>query len=81
MRECPLAQMFFICSDELMNQPAELAIASIILNAPGWARVGITVPDKRLRGEAAIELAREIVDKFDDPLPEPFDPNQLRLAL
>ncbi len=59
-----------------MSRIDETAIATIILNAPGWARVGITVPDDRLR-----ELARTIVEQLDAPLPEPYNPNQLALAL
>ncbi len=64
-----------------MDRIDETAIATIILCAPGWARVGITVPDDRLRGEAASELARVIVEQIGGPLPEPFNPDQLPLAL
>jgi len=36
-------------------------IAHAILSAPGWARVGISAPNERLREEAALELARALV--------------------
>lgn len=64
-----------------MDRIDETAIASFILRAPEWARIGITVPDDRLRGEAACELARVIVEQMARPLPEPFNPDQLPLAL
>ncbi len=64
-----------------MSRIDETAIATIILRAPGWARVGITVPDDRLRDAAAGELARTIVEQLEVPLPEPFNPDQLALAL
>ncbi len=64
-----------------MSRIDETAIATILLRAPGWARVGLTVPDERLREAAAGELARVIVDEMDAPLPEPFNPDQLALAL
>lgn len=54
------------------------AVAQAILNAPGWARVGITAPDKRMRQEAAHELA--VVILGDEPVADQDD-GQLRLAL
>ena len=45
-------------------EPSCAAISSAILAAPGWARVGITMPNDRLRAEAAEELARAIVDRL-----------------
>ena len=41
-------------------------IATAILAAPGWARVGITAPDSWMREDAAQELARVILDKAND---------------
>jgi DNA-binding IclR family transcriptional regulator len=38
------------------------SVASAILNAPGWARVGITAPNSCMREDAARELARSILD-------------------
>ncbi|RVT91357.1 DUF6771 family protein [Sphingomonas crocodyli] len=58
-------------------------LADILLNAPGWARVGLTVPNARMREQAADALAATIVDRLglevDErdrktlplPLPEP----------
>ena len=40
-------------------------LATIILNAPGWARVGLTVPDERLREQAAHCLAATIAEHLD----------------
>lgn len=36
-------------------------IADPILAASGWARVGITAPNERLRQDAALELARFVI--------------------
>jgi len=58
--------------------PADLA--PIILAAPAWARVGITVRDPRLRARAAETLARSILDELDVDAPV-RDANQLSLAL
>lgn len=52
-------------------------LASAILGAAGWARVGITMPDEHLREMAARELALTIIDEID-PRPQP-DPRQLAL--
>lgn len=46
------------------------AISSAILAAPGWARVGITMPNDRLREQAAEELARAIVDRLHAAEPD-----------
>ena len=45
-------------------EASRAAISSAILAAPGWARVGITMPNDRLREEAAEELARAIADRL-----------------
>lgn len=52
-------------------------IAKAILDAPGWARVGITMPDSNMREKAAAELALTIADHLA-PAEEP-DPRQLKL--
>jgi len=44
------------------------AVAHAILDAPGWARVGITAPSSCLREDAAFELARVIADAVDAPV-------------
>jgi hypothetical protein len=54
------------------------AMAEAILNAPGWARVGITAPSPSLHLDAAIELAKAIA-QTSPPLPQEDD--QIRLAL
>ncbi len=45
-------------------EPSRTAISAAILDAPGWARVGIAMPNDRLREEAAEELARAIVHRL-----------------
>ena len=61
-------------------EPSRAAISSAILAAPGWARVGITMPNDRLREEAAEELARAIVERLHQTEPVP-DANQLALPI
>lgn len=54
-------------------------LSTILLAAPGWARVGLTMPDVRMRERAADTLAATIIEKLEGPvLP---DVNQLRLPL
>lgn len=55
-------------------------IAPVILAAPAWARIGITVRDPRLRARAAETLARTILEELDRDLPA-RDANQLSLSL
>ena len=57
---------------------ADAALAASILNAPGWARVGITMPDPAMRERAAGELARSIVEQLTAPS---HDVDQLTLSL
>ncbi|RZI61432.1 MAG: hypothetical protein EOP94_00375 [Zymomonas sp.] len=52
-------------------------VAAAILDAPGWAQVGITVRDERMRLKAAQELAQTIVKQIN-PRPQ-SDPRQLAL--
>jgi len=54
-------------------------IADILVNAPAWARVGLTSRDARLRERAADVLAATIVARVATP-PEQ-DRNQLPLPL
>jgi hypothetical protein len=56
------------------------AVAHAILDAPGWARVGITTPSSCLREDAALELARVIADAVDAPARVP-SPEQSTLPL
>jgi hypothetical protein len=55
-------------------------VARALLNAPGWARVGLTAPTEIIREAAAQELALTIARIDGEPLPA-TDPNQLVLAL
>ncbi|WP_341850100.1 DUF6771 family protein [Sphingomonas immobilis] len=60
--------------------PPEPFIAQSILAAPGWARIGITMPDPGLRERAAHELARAITaGGSQTPIADP-DPLPLRGA-
>lgn len=52
-------------------------LSSIVQNAPAWVRLGLAVPDPRLRERAADALAATIVQRLDEPLP----PDQYQLAL
>ena len=45
--------------------PADLVPA--ILHAPVWARLGIAVPQERMRESAAAAIARAIVANLDEP--------------
>ncbi|WP_354288938.1 DUF6771 family protein [Sphingomonas sp. UYEF23] len=48
----------------LATQPAATDLRSAILSAPGWARVGITMPDARMRERAADALAQSILEQL-----------------
>lgn len=52
-----------------MNTPSPLILATMILHAPGWCRVGITAPDERMREEAALELGAFLIDQMEHPVP------------
>lgn len=60
-----------------MDRPDPAQIADVLLTSAGWARVGLTAPDERLRQQAAKELAVTIIEVLDPP-PRP-DPRQLAL--
>lgn len=55
-------------------------LSLIVLNAPAWVRLGLAVPDVRLRERAADALAATIVDKLEDR-DDVDDTNQLALSL
>ena len=63
-----------------MERLDENRIAAALLDAPGWARVGITAPTSHIRVEAAFELARAIVESARAGA-EPTSPDQLGLSL
>lgn len=54
-------------------------LASTILTAPGWVRVGITAPVQRIREQAAHELARAICETVHPAIAD--DRSQLPLPL
>jgi len=60
-----------------MDRITAPAIASMILTAPAWARIGLTVRDERLRERAADCLAAVIVARIEE---EP-EANRDQLAL
>jgi hypothetical protein len=49
-----------------------------ISQSPGWARVGLTCGNERLREEALTTLAGAVVDRLTNP-PPAIDPRQLQL--
>lgn len=53
-------------------------LSEAIMMAPGWARVGLTMPDPRMRQKAADEMANSIVERLSD-YPAISDPDQLNL--
>jgi hypothetical protein len=55
-------------------------ISEAILSAPGWARVGITMPDERMRLRAADGLAASILEQLQDA-GEPDGTDQLTLPI
>lgn len=55
-------------------------VATLLLNAPGWARVGIAAQSEHIREAAAQELALMIARSFGE-MPRLPDPDQLLLAL
>lgn len=55
-------------------------VADILLAAPAWAQLGLTMPDQRLRERAAEELACVIVERVGHPLPI-VDVDQFALPL
>lgn len=54
-------------------------LSAIILAAPGWARVGLTMPDEELRERSANALAAAIIEKLIGTSGP--DANQLALPL
>lgn len=62
-----------------MERIEQKELSAILLTAPGWARVGLTMPDARLRERAADTLAATIIEELRrEAVP---DINQLRLPL
>lgn len=78
-RASSIVTMFDICSRGDMGRIERQELSAILLAAPGWARVGLTMPDARLRERAADTLAATMIEKLQGT-PTP-DINQLRLSL
>jgi len=78
-RRNDLAIKFAICSHAAMERIERDELSAILQAAPGWARVGLTMPDERLRERAADTLAATIIEKLEGS--SPADANQLRLPL
>ena len=76
--------VLFLCSHYVltyhMMRIDPTIIASSLLSAPDWARVGLTSTVERLREDAAIVLARAVVEQIEADAISQADPNQLRLA-
>lgn len=72
--------MFLLCSNIGMERLTPTLIAEAILQAPGWARIGITAPSPVMREDAAAELARAILDHAQTPATDPAR-DQIGLAL
>ncbi len=62
-----------------MERIEQKELSAILLAAPGWARVGLAMPDARLRERAADTLAATIIENLQQGAVP--DVNQLRLPL
>lgn len=54
-------------------------IGELIAEAPAWAKIGLTMPNQRLREDAQRELAQHVYSALYQPLN--IDTQQLRLPL
>lgn len=63
-----------------MTQPDSSSLAQTLLQAPGWARVGLTAPDEHIREQAATELASVILGALEGSQ-MPYDARQMALPL
>jgi transcriptional regulator GlxA family with amidase domain len=73
--------MFYFCSNYAMTRLDIEDMASAILSAPGWARVGITAPARHIRDDAAQELARSIAEALMHSQQRPEKDEQPALGL
>jgi hypothetical protein len=64
----------------IMTLPDPGNLATTLLTAPAWCRVGLTAPTQRLRELAAAELAQAILGALDRPAPA-YDARQMALPL
>ena len=60
-----LAYLFLLCSNFQMSRIERSEVADLILQAPGWVRLGIAAPTSHLRWDAANELAQVILDRLE----------------
>lgn len=72
-----LAESFLFCSLAKMDRER---LSCILQSTPLWARLGLTVPDPRLRERAADALAATILQRLNEPVTVK-DRNQLALPL
>lgn len=77
-RILPICSFYVLIIDMTNIDPDRVARA--LLNAPGWARVGLTAPTEIIREAAAQELALTIA-RIDGEPSVVADPNQLVSAL
>ncbi|MBB5715220.1 DUF6771 family protein [Sphingomonas aerophila] len=63
-----------------MTTPDSSSFAHCLLNAPAWARVGLTAPSERLREAAAAELAQTIMGVLEGSQGT-YDARQMALPL
>lgn len=54
-------------------------IGQLIADAPAWAKIGLTMPNERLREDAQQEIAQHVYAALYQPLN--IDTGQLRLPL
>ena len=64
-----------------MSRIERSEVADLILQAPGWVRLGIAAPASHLRWDAANELAQAILDKLDGEDCQKSNGTQLGLSL
>jgi len=65
--------------ERILERVGRDELSAIILTAPGWARVALTMPDEQMRERAADAIAATIIEKMSgEPGP---DRNQLALPL
>lgn len=65
--------------ERILERVGRDELSAIILAAPGWARVGLTMPDEHMRERAADALAATIIEKLSGESGP--DRNQLALPL
>ncbi|WP_232280470.1 DUF6771 family protein [Sphingomonas sp. PAMC 26605] len=83
-----LARTFCFCSiigmARFAHQPEPVVtpddLAATLLTLPGWVRVGLSAPDKRMRFSAAEFIVQSMIDKIADHRASAH-PDQLDLSL